>query len=38
VLEEELSGQPRLLKRLFLALARVDPVFAAALRMKSKAE
>lgn len=35
VLEEELSGQPRLLKRLLLALAKVDPVFAAALKMTS---
>jgi hypothetical protein len=30
VLKDELGGQPRLLRRLLLALAKVDPVFAAA--------
>lgn len=37
VLEEELGRQPRLLRRLLLALAKVDPVFAAALKMTSRA-
>jgi hypothetical protein len=34
VLEQELGGQPRLLRRLLLALAKIDPVFAAAINIK----
>jgi len=37
VLEEEVGGQPRLLRRLLLALAKVDPIFAAELGASTKA-
>ena len=37
VLEEELGNQPRLLRRLLLALAKIDPIFAAELRTSTKA-
>lgn len=37
VLLNEVGGQPRLLRRLLLALAKVDPVFAAELRASTKA-
>jgi hypothetical protein len=37
VLEDEVGGQPRLLRRLLLALAKVDPIFAAELRASIKA-
>jgi hypothetical protein len=37
VLEEEVGGQPRLLRRLLLALAKVDPIFAAELSASTKA-
>lgn len=37
VLQEEVGAQPRLLRRLLLALAKVDPIFAAELRASTKA-
>lgn len=36
-LEDELGNQPRLLRRVLLALGRVDPVFAATVREATKA-
>ncbi|MDQ6857491.1 MAG: ATP-binding protein [Chloroflexota bacterium] len=36
-LEDELGNQPRLLRRVLLALGRVDPVFAAAVREATRA-